>query len=124
MIQDSIDLALLQRDGLLTLFAFVLSRDEPRYTGGISDDKPALVVHLHLDENITGEDTASHRGALAFLNLDFFFRGDDHLEYLVPYVHRLDTQVEVLLYAIFLPGIGMDDVPASLGLFGGTHEFT
>ena len=58
MVEDRVDLALLKRNGLLSLFALVLGGNEPRYAGGISHDEPTLVVHLHLYEDVPGEDAA------------------------------------------------------------------
>src|SRR6266568_7536825 len=112
LLLDRPDLFLLQRDGA------VRRADEARDAGRVPDDEPRLVRHLHLHQDVAGEDALLDVAALAVFDLDLVFHGDEDLEDLVLHVHGFDPLLEVLLDLLLVPRVGVDDVPLDLVVGG------
>src|ERR1035437_9431078 len=109
LLDDGLDLVGLERDRL------VAAAHERGHAGGVADDVPRLVGHLHVDQDVAREDALLDVAALAVLDLDDFLGRNQEVKDLVVHVHRLDALEEVVANLVLMPGIGMDHVPLSLG---------
>ncbi len=78
---------------------------------------PGVVRHLHLDEDVSGEELALHFALLAPLHLHKCFGGDLHLAELLAHAEGVDALGEVLLHPFLEAGVGVDDEPLLLGDF-------
>src|SRR5262249_48279582 len=76
---------------------------------------PGLVGHLHLDDDVPGEELALDFPALAALHLDERLGRNADLAEMVGHPHRLDPLLQVLAHALLETRVGVDDVPV-LGL--------
>src|SRR6266498_1606993 len=84
-LQDPGHLLLGQRRGLGA------RADEAGHAGGVAHHVPGVVVQVHADQQVAGEDLAGDDLALASLDLHDVFHGDDDLEDLLLHVHRGDA---------------------------------
>src|SRR5438477_3143121 len=82
LLLDRADLFLLQRDRA------VRGADEARHAWRITNDEPGLVRHLHLDQDVAGEDALLDVPALAVLDLDLILHRDDAAAGLLLHVPR------------------------------------
>src|SRR5918996_1175895 len=112
-------LELLDRLGLEDLGHFLLGQrgrlgpgaDEPGHAGRVADHVPGVVVQVHADQQVAGEDLAGDDLLLAALDLHDVFHGDHDLEDPLLHVHRGDAALEVGLDLVLVAGVGVDDVP-------------
>ena len=82
----------------------------------MANDRPAVLVEVHVDEHVARDANAVDQLALAVLDLDDILHRDLDLEDVVLHGHRHPTVLDVLLHALLEPGVGVDDVPlAELG---------
>src|SRR5215203_1155671 len=120
-------LELLDRLGLEDLGHFLLGQrgrlgpgaDEPGHAGRVPDHVPGVVVQVHADPQVAGEDLARDDLLLAALDLHDVFHGDHDLEDPLLHVHRGDAALEVGLDLVLVAGVGVDDVPVPQAV-GGT----
>jgi len=87
----------------------------------VSDRAPGGVGQVHADEDVAGDADAVDDLALGVLDLNHFFHGHLDFEDVIFHVQGLDAGFEVGLHAVFVTGVGVDDVPvtflaAQLGL--------
>ena len=82
----------------------------------VADNEPAVGIEDHLDEDVARIDLLLDGVPLALADLDLVLHRDEHLEDLVLHAHRLDAVLEVRLDLVLVAGVGVDDVPALLGL--------
>ena len=76
-------------------------------------------VHHHLDHDVAGVDLALRHLALAVgQDLDGLLRGIFHLEDRVLQAQVFHRFLEVFLDLVFIPGIGMDNVPLCFLIHG------
>src|SRR5215204_1683273 len=119
-------LELLDRLGLEDLGHFLLGQrgrlgpgaDEAGHTGRVADHVPGVVVQVHADEQVAGEDLARDDLLLAALDLHDVFHGDHDLEDPLLHVHRGDAALEVGLDLVLVAGVGVDDVPVPQAVGG------
>src|SRR5919109_1927866 len=112
-------LQLLDRLGLEDLGDFLLGQrgrlgpgaDEAGHPRGVADHVPGVVVEVHADQQVPGEDLAGDDLLLAALDLHDVFHGDDDLEDLLLHVHRGDAALEVRLDLVLVACVGVDHVP-------------
>ena len=116
------DLVQAQRNGVVGV------AHEAGDAGGVADDAPGGIRQVHADQNVAGDANAVDDLALSVLDLHDFFHGDLDLEDVIFHVQRLAAGLKVCLDAVFVAGVGVDDVPvtllaAQLGLefFGGVN---
>src|SRR5437868_4671165 len=77
--------------------------DEPGHAGRVLDDRPGVVVEIHVDEHVAGQDPLLGLHLLAVLRLDHLLgRHDDAAEAHV-LVHRVDAVLEVRLDLVLVP---------------------
>src|SRR5215218_4047088 len=131
-------LELLDRLGFEDLGHFLLGQrgrlgpgaDEAGHAGGVPDHVPGVVVQVHADQQVAGEDLARDDLLLAALDLHDVFHGDHDLEDPLLHVHRGDAALEVGLDLVLVAGVGVDDIPVpkaeggagGAGCGVGTHE--
>src|SRR3989442_7980136 len=108
-VQDPVDLLLGQRHGLGA------GADEPGHSRRVLDDRPGLVGHVHVDEDVTRQHALLGLDLLAFLRLDDLFGRDDHPAKLRRLVHGHDPVLEIGLHLVLVPGVRVDDVPLEHG---------
>src|SRR6266498_3070687 len=106
-LQDPGHLLLGQRRGLGA------RADEAGHAGGVAHHVPGVVVQVHADQQVAGEDLAGDDLALASLDLHDVFHGDDDLEDLLLHVHRGDPALEVGLDLVLVSRVGVDHVPVT-----------
>src|SRR6266511_4309261 len=119
-------LELLDRLGLEDLGDFLLGQrgglgpgaDEAGHTGGVAHHVPGVVVEVHADQQVAGEDLAGDDLLLAALDLHDVFHGDDDLEDLLLHVHRGDAALEVGLDLVLVARVGVDHVPVPKAVAG------
>ena len=92
------------------LYAF-FDGDEVGDAGGVADYVPAVVVHDHVDEEITGVHGFLDVFGLTVGHLDDGLLRHDGVEDLVFEVHGDDALFEVLTGAVFSAGVGVYHVP-------------
>jgi hypothetical protein len=73
---------------------------------------PGVVVHVHLDEHVAGQDPLLDLHLLAVLGLDDLLGRHDDAPDERLLLHRHATVLEVGLDLVLVAGIGVDDVPA------------
>src|SRR5213075_888436 len=78
---------------------------------------PGVVRHLHLDEDVAGEELALHFALFAALHLDERFGRDLDLAELLAHTESVDALVERLFDPLLESGVGVDDVPLLLAGF-------
>src|SRR5262245_38084879 len=108
-VQESVDVALGERNRLAG------GTGEARDAGRVLDDGPAVVVEIHVDEHVAGQDPLLGLHLLAFLRLDHLLRGHDDTPEALALAHRVDAVLEVGLHLLLVAGVGVDDVPAEHG---------
>jgi hypothetical protein len=76
------------------------------------DDRPGLVVQVHVDQDVPGAVRASRSGTFcpSFVSITCSGRNDDAAEPLL-LVHRDDPVLEIGLHLVLVPGVGVDHVP-------------
>src|SRR5215207_3634112 len=119
-------LELLDRLGLEDLGHFLLGQrgrlgpraDEAGHAGGVPDHVPGVVVQVHADQQVAGEDLAGDDLLLAALDLHDVFHGDHDLEDPLLHVHRGDAALEVGLDLVLVARVGVDDVPVPQAVAG------
>ncbi len=89
--QEVVDLGLRQRQRL------VARADEAGHAGGVLDQAPGLVGHLHLDEDVAGHGPLLDVDLAAVLDLLDLLGRDHDLANLARLAHRLDPVLEVVL---------------------------
>jgi hypothetical protein len=70
-----------------------------------------VLIHVHLNEDVAGQYLAGDGAPAATAYFYLVFRGDNHIEYFIAGVHELDALFQILLDALFMPGISVDNVP-------------
>ena len=73
---------------------------------------PGLVVHLHLDQYVAGEELALTAALLALLHLDDLLGRHENLAKLALKTHALDALLQRCLHLVLEVRIGVNDVPA------------
>src|SRR5919201_79467 len=119
-------LELLDRLGLEDLGDFLLRQrgglgpgaDEAGHARGVAHHVPGVVVEVHADQQVAGEDLAGDDLLLAALDLHDVFHGDDDLEDLLLHVHRGDAALEVRLELVLVARVGVDHVPVPQAVAG------
>jgi hypothetical protein len=99
-------LALRERDGLRA------GADEAGHAGSVLDNRPGLVVQVHVHQHIAGQDPLLGLHLLAVLGLDDLLGRDDDAAEARLLRHRVDPVLEVRLDLVFVAGVGVDRVPA------------
>jgi hypothetical protein len=89
--------------------------------GGVPDGAPGGVRQVHADQDVAGDADAVDDLALGVLDLNDFLHGHLDFEDVIFHVQGLDAGLQVGLHAVFVTGVGVDDVPvtflaAQLGL--------
>src|SRR3954468_18364280 len=87
--------------------------DEARDARGVADGAPRLVVELHPDQQVAGQDLAVDLRALAVLDLGDLFGGHLDLIDVVLDVQGLDAGLEVGLHLVLVARVGVHDVPVA-----------
>src|SRR4051812_3032982 len=105
-LENPIDLRLRERHGLRA------GADEAGHAGRVLDDRPGVVVQVHVHEDVAGEHALLGLHLLAVLRLDHLLGRDDDPAEARALPHRLDAVLEVGLDLVLMTGIGVDDVPA------------
>src|SRR5215211_659889 len=119
-------LELLDRLGLEDLGHFLLGQrgrlgpraHEAGHDGGVPDHVPVVVVQVHADQQVAGEDLAGDDLLLAALDLHDVFHGNHDLEDPLLHVHRGDAALEVGLDLVLVARVGVDDVPVPQAVAG------
>ncbi len=89
-----------------------LVADEAGDLGGVLDEVPDLLAHLHLDEDVAGEAGLLARAALtAGALLGHRLGRDEDLAEAVLHVVLLDALEERLFDLVLVSRVGLDDVP-------------
>src|SRR5918995_1851512 len=104
--QDAVDLGLRERDRLPG------GADEARYARSVLDDRPRVVVQVHVHEHVSRQHALLGLNLLPVLRLDHLLGRHDHAAEPRLLVHRDDPVLEVGLDFVLVPGIGVDHVPA------------
>ena len=91
LVEQAVDLGPGERHGL------VARADEAGDAGGVLDEPPRVVRHLHVDQDVAGHGALLDGHALAILELGHLLGRDDHLAHALALVHRLDAVLEVVL---------------------------
>src|SRR5918992_3713387 len=89
----------------------VLAGDKSGHPGGIAYHIPAFVVHFHLDQDVPGEQLAALGASFAIFEYNLFLSRHNDLENALLHIQALNTQVQVFLDQVFLPGVGMHYIP-------------
>lgn len=89
---------------------------EPGNGWRVPHQGPRILVEVHADQNIPGDAHALDVLRLAILDLADFLHGHLHLEDVLtaglPLAYRIvAATLQVLLHALLVAGIGVDDVP-------------
>ena len=82
-------------------------------TGGVADGAPGGVRQVHADQDVAGDADAVDDLALGVLDLDDLFHGHLDFEDVIFHVQGLDAGLKVGLHAVFVTGVGVDDVPVT-----------
>ena len=104
-VEDPVDLGLRERRRLGA------GPDERGHAGRALDDRPGLVVQVHVDEHVARQDALLDLHLLAVLRLDHLLGRDDDAPEARCLVHRDDPVLEVGLHLVLVPGVGVDHVP-------------
>src|SRR4051812_30189884 len=103
--QDPVDLRLGQGHGLRA------GADETGHTGGVLHNRPGLVGHVHVDEDVAREHALLGLDLLALLRLDHLLGRDDDPAELRRLVHGHDPVLEIGLHLVLVARVRVDDVP-------------
>ena len=123
---DGVDFGFGQGSGLLT------DADKAGYPLCGTDCQPGIVVDDHFDQHVAGEELFFDGFFLAVMNFDLVLGGDQQLKHLVFQIHGFDPGGEGEGDFVFVAGVGVDNVPVSLGIIclsnddvivGGSLEF-
>src|SRR5690348_12318760 len=106
LVEDVLDF--LVRDGR---GAHRRAADEAGHLRRALHEVPRLVRHVHLHEDVAGEEAPLADRLLPALHLDHLFRRHQHLAELVLHPRALDAVEECRLDALLLARIGVHDVP-------------
>ena len=85
--------------------------DEAGDAGGVLDERPGVVGHLHLHEHVSREDATLGLDLLAVLRLDDLLGRDHDLAHHVPLPGGQDAVLQIVLHLGLMAGVGVDDVP-------------
>ncbi len=96
-----------QRDGVVGV------AHEAGDTRRVANGAPGSVGQVHADKDIAGNAHAVDDLALRVLDLDDLFHGHLDLEDVIFHVQGLDAGLKVGLHAVFVSGVGVDDVPVT-----------
>src|SRR5580765_1550528 len=107
LLHDRLDFLLGNRGGLGRRAA-----DEAGHLVGVLHQVPGVVVHLHLDEHVAGEELALRHVLLAALHLDDLLHRHEDLAELVGPAGAIDPVLERTLHRLLEAGVGVHDVPA------------
>src|SRR5262249_43351727 len=77
----------------------------------VLDQMPRIVGHLHLDDDVAGEELALDLAPLPPLHLDQRLCRDSNVAERVGHPHRLDSLAQVLPNPLLEAGVRVDDVP-------------
>ena len=88
--------------------------DESGDTRCVAHGAPRFVGQFHADEHVTGDADATNLLALAVLDLDDVFHRHLRFEDELFEVEADGAVLEVLLHAVLVAGVGVDDVPVTL----------
>ena len=102
------DLVQAQRNGVVGV------AHEAGDTGGVADGAPGSIRQVHADQDVAGNADAVDDLALGVLDLHDFFHGNLDFEDVIFHVQGLDAGLKVCLDAVFVAGVGVDDVPVTL----------
>src|SRR3954465_8348707 len=105
-LQQSVDLALRERDRL------VLRTHEAGHARSALDDRPGVLVQVHVHEHVAGHRALLGLDALAVLHLRDLLGRDHDLAHVALRAHGLDAVLKVLLDLLFVTRIGVDRIPA------------
>src|SRR5690606_1048686 len=94
----------------------VILADKPGHTGGIAQLVPGILIHLHADEHIPGEDLALDSLSLPILDFDLFLGRNHDLEDPIAHVECLDTAFDGLLDLVFISRVRVQHVPLAFEL--------
>ena len=81
------------------------------YLGGGLDQMPTLVVHLHFNQDVAGEEFAGRFAPLALDHLHHFFHGHQYLAEVLLQAMGFHSLIESFLDLVLIPGVGVDYVP-------------
>src|SRR6185369_15855176 len=76
---------------------------------------PRIVGHVHLDEDVAGEEALRRHDLLAGAHLDDVLGRDEHVADLVLQAVRPDALLERFLHLVLEARVGVDDVPVFRG---------
>ena len=82
--------------------------------GGVADGAPGGVRQVHADQDVAGDADAVDDLALSVLDLNDFLHRNLDFEDVIFHVQGLDAGLKVGLDAVFVAGVGVDDVPVTL----------
>ncbi len=80
---------------------------------------PELIVHLHLDQHVSGIEQPLAGNFLAGAQLHHFLGGDQDLADLVGEAERLGAALERIGHLLLEARVGVDDVPVLVFVVGG-----
>jgi len=103
---DLVDLLLGDRGRLVPGAA-----DEARDLPGVLHQVPGVVVHLHLDQDVAGEEAPLGDRPLAVLHLHHFLGRDEDLAELLLHAGPLDAVLQRAGHALLHARVGMHHVP-------------
>src|SRR5712692_5994031 len=85
--------------------------DEPGHLGGVLHHVPGGVGHLHVDQDVTGEELLlrDHLGAVP--HLDHVLGRDQDLADAFDHPEGLGSLLEALAHLVLVPGVRVHDVP-------------
>src|SRR4051795_3324674 len=105
LLEDVVDLILRERGRLLA------GAHEARHLRRVLHHVPRRVRHLHLDQDVAGEELALRLLLLPPLVLDPRLPRDADLAEGLPHAERVRALAQGLLHPLLEPGVGVDDVP-------------
>src|SRR3954453_18304887 len=105
-VQQTVDLDLGQRHGLLG------GADEAGDPGRVLDQRPGVLVEVHVDQHVAGHGPLLDLDLLVVLHLGHGLGRHDDLSHRALLTQRLDAVLEVVLDLVLVTGVGVDDVPA------------
>src|SRR4051812_21765157 len=91
--------------------------DEAGDLVGVLHQVPGVVVHLHLDQHVAGEELALRHVLLAALHLDDLFHRHEDLAELLGHPGAVDAVLERARHRLLEAGVGVHDVPAFAHVF-------
>src|SRR5450432_848161 len=100
-----------RRDHVRPLGVELLPADEPSDLGGALHQVPGPLVHLHVDEDVAGEELALARALLALHHLHDLLHGDQDFVEIVHETLELDPLLEALFGLVLEARVRVHDVP-------------